>query len=78
MEGLKNLTYELPSTNILNQVTLKHRYTHSMMENNKHMRLFFFHFIFFFLTYIQNVHALNANKKAPKMRSKMDKHTLKC
>ena len=73
MEGIGKLTYELPSTNILNQVTLKHQYTHSMIENNAHA--FFFSFFF---KYIQNVHALNANEEAPKMRLKMDKHTLKC
>ena len=51
MEGLKNLTYELPSTNILNQVTLEHQYTHSMIKNNTHLRFFFFNFFhsFFFL-----------------------------
>ena len=44
MEGLGKLTYELPSTNILNQVTLEHQYTYSMMENTIHMSLLLFIF----------------------------------
>ena len=50
MEGLGKLTYELPSTNILNKVTLEHQNTHSMTENTIHMCLFLFssHFIHFF------------------------------
>ena len=77
MEGLRKLTYELSSTNILNKVTLEHQYTHSMMENTKHMRLLFFFFFIFFYIY-SNAHTLNVNKEVPKMRSQMDKHTLKC
>ena len=76
--GLRKLTYELPSTNILNKVTLEHQYTHSMMENTTHMRLlFFFSFSIFFFIYT-NAHTLNVKKEAPKMRSHMDIHTLKC
>ena len=76
MEGLGKLTYELSSTNILNQVTLKHQYTHSMIENNTHMRFFFsflffiffkyFSFFFIFFYIYTNVHTLNMNKISPK------------
>ena len=48
MEDPGKLTYELPSTNI-NQVTLEHQYTRSMIENTTHTSLLFFFFIFFFL-----------------------------
>ena len=75
MEGLGKLTYELSSTNILNQVTLKHQYTHSMIENNTHMWFSIFFFIFFSIFFIfsffffniyTNVHTLNMNKISPK------------
>ena len=50
-------------------------YTHALIIFHFH---FFFIFIFFLLNIYTNGYALNANKQAPKMRSKMDKHTLKC
>ena len=40
MKGLGKLTYELPSTNILNQVTLEHQYTYSMIENTMHIHTY--------------------------------------
>ena len=48
MEGLGKLTYKLPSTNILNQVTLEYPYIHSIMEDDTHMLLLFFFFSFLF------------------------------
>ena len=59
MEGLEKLTYELSLTNILDQVSLKHQYTHPMMENIVHIHtyayfsfLFIHFFIIFFLFFI--------------------------
>ena len=55
MKGLGKLIYELPSTNILNKVTLEHQHIHLMIENTTHLRFFFliflFHFIFFLHIY---------------------------
>ena len=48
MTGLGKLTYKLPSTNILNEVTLKHQYTCPMMENTMHIHTCaYFSFLFF-------------------------------
>ena len=38
MQGLGKLTYELPSTNTLDKMTLEYQYTRSMMENTMHIR----------------------------------------
>ena len=67
-EDLKKLTYELSTTNILDKITLRYQYTHSMMENAMHIHTwayFSFPFIFFsFFPYIYtNAHTLNMKKK---------------
>ena len=80
MKGLGKLTYELPSTNILNQVTLEHQYTYSMMEEYHTCAYYFsfilfyfilfyfilFYFILFYFYIYTNVHTLNINKISPK------------
>ena len=80
MKGLGKLAYELSSTNILNEVTLKYQYTRPMMENTMHIHTcayFSFLFIHHFFYIYTNAHPLNINKWAPNMISTMDRHTLK-
>ena len=64
MKGLGKLTYELPSTNILDTVTLEHQHTHPTMENTMHIHTCaYFSFLFSIFFYIYtNAHTLNTNK----------------
>ena len=49
-EDLRKLTYELSTTNILDKMTLRYQYTHSMMENTMHIHTCaYFYFIFIYL-----------------------------
>ena len=50
MKGLGKLTCELPSINILNEVTLEHQYTNSMEKNivNIHTYVFIYLFVLFY------------------------------
>ena len=82
-EDLRQLTYELSPTIILNKVILGYQYTHPTMENTMHIDtcLFFIFFIFHFSFYFYihtNAYTPNINKWTPKMISIKDRHTLKC
>ena len=73
MQGLGKLTYELPSTNTLDKMTLEYQYTRSMMENTMHIHtcayfslFFIFVFSFYFFYIYINAHTLNMNKINPK------------
>ena len=72
MEGLRKLTYELSTTNILDKIALRYQYTRSMMENTMRIHtcayfsLFFFFSIFFLFYIYTDVHTLNMNKINPK------------
>ena len=92
MKGHGKLTYELPSTNILDTVTLEHQHTHPTMENIMHIHTYayfsfifiisfffsFFSFSFFFFYIYTKAHTLNINKWTPKMIPIMNRHTPKC
>ena len=79
---LRKLTYELSTTNILDKITLRYQYTHSMMENAMHMHTcgyFSFPFIlFFFFLFLYKCTYPKHKQINPKMISIMDRHTLKC
>ena len=69
MKGLRKLTYELSSTNILNEVTLKYQYTCPMMENTMHIHTcayFSFLFIHHFFLHIYKCAPPEHKQMSPK------------
>ena len=64
MEDLGKLTYELSSANILNQVALKHQYTHLMTENIMHVHTCsYFSFLFIHFHFFLHIYKCTHNPK---------------